>query len=100
MRILRQDGGRTHRRDPCLLSSRSRLRVDLRHQGGDAAASLFGRQVLPAGQRIEGRDLRRGVLQRMEVLPAVTGRVLLRAVEPVALELFLAEKRPGPASPL
>jgi hypothetical protein len=78
---LCQDGGDSKRGDTCLFSMSGGLSVGLRHLGRDAAAALFFRQVLPAGQRVERQGLRRRVLQGMEVLPAVTG-VLLRAVEP------------------
>jgi hypothetical protein len=60
MGILRHDdGGGTERGDTRSLPPGSGLCVDPRHQGRDMVASLFGRQISPAGQRIERQDLRR-----------------------------------------
>jgi hypothetical protein len=93
--VLRQDRSGTEGRDAGLLSSRRGLSFNLRHQGRDAAMSLCVRQVLPAGQGIEGQSLRRGVLQPIELFLAVAGGILLGAVEPVAFELLLAKQETG-----
>jgi hypothetical protein len=56
---------------------------------------VFSGEVLPAGEWRESQGFERRVLEAVEVLPSPAGGILLRAIEPIALEVHAVGERLG-----
>src|SRR6185295_6287092 len=90
--MLAKDRGRTEHRSPRLLTVCSRLSFDVDHQRSDSSAPHLFREILPTGQRVQSEDFLRRKPQRIVLLPSVAGGVLLRTVDPDALEDLFSQK--------